>query len=255
MTTITSDEYISTSEVADYLHCRRAWWLWLSGCQRQKPPLKPKAPLPQFAGNPDEARRSRRKRLNLMLLVWWVFFMLMLRAFGSRIAVFNLLTIPLIILMAIVLYRIATQPDRPRSQNAPPGEYVWRGRRLVSDALRLTGTPDWIVERNGAAIPVLVEQAELPDKPDPEDALVMAAYCHLVEQSYRLRPPYGIFRYGDRESRCAYTAALEAALVRQLDEMRTMEQRGEVHRSHDWKWRCEECGFRGDCSERLDTPA
>jgi CRISPR-associated exonuclease Cas4 len=102
-------------------------------------------------------------------------------------------------------------------------------------------------------IPVEIKTGETPKEPYEGHILQLAAYCHLVEQAYRIRPEYGIIRYGTREFRIPYTLDLERDLERMVAEMRAKRAHGEIHRNHRRRGKCSACGFREVCSERLDT--
>jgi CRISPR-associated exonuclease Cas4 len=123
---------------------------------------------------------------------------------------------------------------------------------LFSQAHRLTGKPDYLVQQDREIIPIEVKSSAAPaDGPRRSHVLQLAAYCLLIEETYRHRPKYGIVKYADRMFAIDYTASLQAAL---LDVMATMRQdvaEYTAHRSHDEAARCTHCGYRHACDERL----
>ncbi len=123
---------------------------------------------------------------------------------------------------------------------------------LFSRTQRLTGKPDYLVQQGREIIPVEVKSARAPqDGPRHSHILQLAAYCLLVEETYQQRPKYGIVRYADRMFAIDYTEALQAALLDVIAAMRDDLARTEAHRSHHDAARCEHCGYRHACTERL----
>ncbi|MDY6876546.1 MAG: CRISPR-associated protein Cas4 [Chloroflexota bacterium] len=132
-------------------------------------------------------------------------------------------------------------------------------RPLFSQALRLTGKPDYLVADGGDVIPVEVKSSRAPAlrprsgqvQPYPSHLLQLAAYCALVEQCYGRRPPYGIVKYRDRAFEVDYTPELEDELMATMDQMRANLVDGDAPRSHDDPRRCRACGYRSQCNDRL----
>ncbi len=146
-----------------------------------------------------------------------------------------------------------------RASGLPAGRVIYRetggGTRLekpLYDSISgLTGRPDYLVEENGALIPVEVKSGRAPSIPYDSHVFQLAAYCLLVERTYDRRPPYGILRYRDRTFSIDYTPELENALENLLDTIRRQERRGAADRSHQEPARCARCGFRGLCNQKL----
>ena len=59
----------------------------------------------------------------------------------------------------------------------------------------------------------------MPDAPYPGHVMQLAAYCHLVEQAYHVRPAYGVIRYDSQEFQIPYSPELERELGRVVQEM------------------------------------
>jgi CRISPR-associated exonuclease Cas4 len=130
-----------------------------------------------------------------------------------------------------------------------------RPKAMVSRTLPLTGRPDYVVEADGAWIPVEVKSGRTPRRPYDSHVLQLAAYCHLVEHAHGVRPPHGVLEYPDARFEVPYTPELETELVRTLLRMELAERTGEAHRDHQSKGRCAGCARREGCPERLDVPA
>ncbi len=162
-----------------------------------------------------------------------------------------------LLLLALLLF---WQSNRQRKQTGLPG-----GRVIYSDMgswdevdkpfydkkLRLTGKPDYLVERGGKIIPVEVKSGRAPEAPYDSHIYQLASYCLLVEKTMGKRPPYGIIHYANRDFAVDYTPALEAALLDILGDMRRDEYRSAVDCSHSSPARCLGCGYRKICDQRL----
>lgn len=124
-------------------------------------------------------------------------------------------------------------------------------RPLFSREFALTGKPDYLVADGSDLIPVEVKSGPAPAQPYPSHILQLAAYCLLVEECYRRRPPYGVIKYADRTFEVDYTPELEEALLKTLDSMRADLADGCAARNHDEPQRCRVCGYRVQCDQRL----
>lgn len=146
--------------------------------------------------------------------------------------------------------------DVVRETRLQPGEVKFadtarHGEVLKSRLLPLQGRPDYVVERDGVAIPVELKTGRTPPAPYDSHVLQLAVYCHLVGERYGKRPPYGILAYPNRTFEVAYTEELENRLVRTLLRMELALRTGDVHRDHDSPQRCIGCSRREGCPERL----
>lgn len=164
-----------------------------------------------------------------------------------------------LLLMALALLLFWQASCQRRWAGLPAGRVIyadtraWRSpeKPLYDALLGLTGKPDYLVEEGKQIIPVEVKSGRTPPAPYDSHIFQLAAYCLLVEKTYRRRPPYGVLHYPTRDFAVAYTPELESALLDVLAAMRQQERRGETHRSHEEPQRCARCGFRHLCDERL----
>jgi len=124
-------------------------------------------------------------------------------------------------------------------------------RPLFSREFLLTGKPDYLIADGADVIPVEVKSSRAPAQPYPSHLLQLAAYCLLVEECYRRRPPYGIVKYADRAFEVEYTPELEDELLATLNCMRTDLVDGSAPRSHEEPHRCQACGYYDRCDQRL----
>jgi len=123
---------------------------------------------------------------------------------------------------------------------------------LFSRTHRLAGKPDYLVQQGRDVVPVEVKSARAPSNgPRRSHVLQLAAYCLLIEETYRQRPKYGIVKYADRMFAVDYTESLQAALQDVMAAMREDVAQDTAHRSHNEAARCARCGYRQACDERL----
>lgn len=132
-------------------------------------------------------------------------------------------------------------------------------RSLFSQEFLLTGKPDYLVADGADVIPVEVKSSRAPAlrprsgqaQPYLSHILQLAAYCLLVEECYRRRPPYGIIKYADRAFEVDYTSELEDELLATLDDMRDNLDNDDAPRNHNDPARCQSCGHRHHCEQHL----
>jgi len=162
----------------------------------------------------------------------------------------------LLLLAALFFWLSARQR---KQAGLPGGRVIYTDTRawgplekpLYDAGLGLTGKPDYLVEQDGRILPVEVKTGRTPPAPYDAHIYQVAAYCLLVEKTYGRRPPYGIIHYPARDFAVDYTPELESALLDLLAEMRRDERRASVGRSHADPARCQGCGFRSVCDQKL----
>ncbi|MBN1287546.1 MAG: CRISPR-associated protein Cas4 [Anaerolineae bacterium] len=149
-----------------------------------------------------------------------------------------------------------------RKSGVPDGEVVYsdtgaereQEKPLYSARYRLAGRPDYLVNKDNRIIPVEVKSGRAPEQPYQSHILQLAAYCLLVEEVYRQRPPYGIIRYADCMFEVDYTDKLKRDLIEVLGQIRADMRAPEVRRSHNQEARCMRCGYRHECDDSLALP-
>lgn len=134
---------------------------------------------------------------------------------------------------------------------ADPGKWGKPEKPLYDAELGLTGKPDYLIRKEKWIIPVEVKSTWAPSIPYDSHKLQLAAYCLLVRMYYGIRPPYGLLIYRNRTFRIDFTDELEQEIMEVLDWIRQQKEQEEVSRSHEQKNRCERCGFRRVCDQRL----
>ena len=175
----------------------------------------------------------------------------------------TLLVLLAVALVIVVLAAVARRRRQGRLPPLSPAHVPYQraiyqdtretpGALLSARSIPLRGKPDILIKEGHAIIPVELKTGRTPAAPYPGHVLQVLAYCLLVEEHYRVRPPHGIIRYPARDVTIPYTAAEERRLRALVWEMRDVKRAGrEQHRSHHQAGRCAACGFRDRCHEAL----
>jgi CRISPR-associated exonuclease Cas4 len=169
------------------------------------------------------------------------------------------MTTAAVLLLCAALLILYLAGRQRRASGLPAGQVIYRdtggGTRvekpLYDPVTGLAGKPDYLIQDNGAIIPIEVKSSRAPGLPYDSHIYQLAAYCLLVERTYGRRPPYGILRYRDRSFRIDYSLVLEQSLENMLEAIHRQERRGEAGRSHQEAARCARCGYRAICNQRL----
>lgn len=166
----------------------------------------------------------------------------------------------LLALMAAALWFARRSRALRRQTGLPDGEVIYTDTGtwlpnhdvLLSRTFRVAGKPDYLVkQRDGSLIPVELKSGLAPAKPHDGHLLQLAAYCLLVHEHFGKRPDYGVLQYRDQAFAVDYTVELEEDLLYLLAEMRETAAVGNPMRDHnDWH-RCNKCGVRRMCRQRL----
>lgn len=163
----------------------------------------------------------------------------------------------ILFILALLFFRQSSVQQK--EAGLPSGRIIYSDTRgwgkvekpLFYTALELTGKPDYLVQQNGRIIPVEVKSGRAPNAPYDSHIYQLAAYCLLVEKTYKTRPPYGIIHYENRDFAIDYTRELEESLLDLLADMKRDEYKKDVPRSHEQTARCARCGFRSVCDQSL----
>ncbi|NTV63364.1 MAG: CRISPR-associated protein Cas4 [Oscillochloris sp.] len=124
-------------------------------------------------------------------------------------------------------------------------------RPLTSRRYKLSGKPDYIIERAGRQIPVEVKPGRHASQPYDSDLMQLAAYCLLIEEASGQAPPYGILRYAQVSFRLRYTSQVRDDVIALVAEMHEQLEADDMERSHHDPRRCAGCGFVEQCEDSL----
>ena len=143
-----------------------------------------------------------------------------------RYLTYSLLIMPFFIALLLILIGVVVFWLGRRSQaeaGLPIGRVIYSDTRgwqslekpLFSQTHRLAGKPDYLVQQGREIIPIEVKSSAAPaDGPRRSHVLQLAAYCLLVEETYRQKPKYGIVKYADRMFAVDYTAVTSGGAAR-----------------------------------------
>lgn len=128
-----------------------------------------------------------------------------------------------------------------------------KAKTLVSPRHGLVGKPDYVIEEDGALIPVEKKTRVLGrGKPFKGEMLQLAAYCLILEDTSGQRIQLGRLQYDDRTEDIPFDPALRDSLTQVLGDMRDAEASvGEPARNHDSPAKCGSCEFSASCKDSL----
>ena len=168
-----------------------------------------------------------------------------------------LILIAILTLSGILLLWISGQ--QRRSVGLPSGRVIFADhnqwgkveKSLYDPTFNLSGKPDFLIEQGDVIIPVEVKSGRGKTTPYDSHIYQLAAYCLLVEQSYGMRPPYGILHYSNQDIAVDYTPQLEQEIIDLLRDIRSQERRRNIGRSHHSSNRCRRCSYLAACDQAL----
>ena len=162
----------------------------------------------------------------------------------------------LVLLLIVVLAVYALLGRWSRSERAQVGlssgtiettdDSAERAPTLRSRRYGLVGRPDQLIRVGNALVPV--EQKPTARRLHQSHILQVAAQCLLVQEVYRIRPPYGIVVLaGGSQHQVEFSPALELRLLDTMARMRAILD-ATVPPEPFWaERRCRACAFRHTC--------
>lgn len=122
---------------------------------------------------------------------------------------------------------------------------------LFSYHYNIAGKPDYIVKKNSKFIPVEVKTADY-DIPQKNHVLQLAAYCQLVEETYKSFVPYGVLVYNkSKQYKIPYDPKLRFELEHSIRNMKYILQTGLLSRNHNEQNKCKNCSMRLYCEMKI----
>ncbi|UCD41583.1 MAG: Dna2/Cas4 domain-containing protein [Chloroflexota bacterium] len=163
-----------------------------------------------------------------------------------------------LLLLGVILYWLSGL--QRRSSGLPAGRIIYSDHSewgkietpLYDPTFNLTGKPDYMIESSDGIIPVEVKSSRLKTAPYDSHIYQLAAYCLLIEQTFSIRPEYGILNYLNKDIAVDYTTQLEQSVIDTIREMRSLSRRRNIDRSHESVNRCRGCGFNSICEQALN---
>lgn len=148
-----------------------------------------------------------------------------------------------------------------RSTGLPAGEIVysdtsdWQKQQepIISRKFGIVGKPDYLMmikeRRRELHIPIEVKSRKRPQEPYDSHILQLGAYCLMVEDVYKARPPYGLLHYADDTLKIPFTNALRSQVLAATEAIRRSRSSSDVSRQHNDWGKCRGCGYQRACGE------
>lgn len=142
-----------------------------------------------------------------------------------------------------------------KSYGVPEGRILYSDLNVPATALfskrfRLSGKPDYIVQKHNRSIPVEVKSGG-GSHPHQSQILQLAAYCQILEDTSGVFVPEGLLVYNNVPFRIPFDPKLRFELESIIKTMRSSLRTGEVQRNHQDPRRCKHCSMRRYCSEAI----
>lgn len=260
----------SAADIERYTYCPLSWWLAEHGQHGDTPALLEGVRRHEEKGK-DVARWRRivqqhsealRTALYLALVAASAATLAIEIAFlqGAMAVVLMLMSLLWLLVSLGFLVRALQKENEAqtfgRTAGFVPGELAYSDLDEPAPVLRsvryeIGGKPDYVVRKNGQFIPVEVKTGPTPASPHESHVLQCAAYCLLVEESFRARPPYGVVQYENGHFTVPYTEEIRDKVLETVLRMKLAEVTKSVHRNHERPGKCLGCSRRAACPERL----
>ncbi len=157
----------------------------------------------------------------------------------------SILILAAVLLALIVVYRLI------RAWQLREIEVLSRDQKLLSStSLGLSGRPDRLIRlRNGAIVP---KEKKSSKRLYDSHRIQVGAYLLLVEETYGVRPPYGVVVLGDdREAKIKNTARLRRWTLNMADGIRAQRlDASRPTRVSPTPGQCRSCAVRDHCTQR-----
>jgi len=122
---------------------------------------------------------------------------------------------------------------------------------LFSYHYKIAGKPDYIVKKNNQFIPVEVKTGGY-NTPQKNHVLQLAAYCQLVEETYKSFVPYGVLVYNkSKQYKIPFDPNLRFELEHSIKNMRYILQTRILTRNHNDQNKCRNCSMRSYCEMKI----
>lgn len=166
-------------------------------------------------------------------------------------------------ILALGLFLLWRSWHQRQSAGLPAGQVIYSDTSLwqkppaplISRRHGLVGRPDYLlsIREKGQEwiIPVEVKSSSRPAIPYDSHILQLAAYCLLVEDQHKKRPPYGLLHYADVTLRIPFSDDLRRQTLEIAAAIRQSRQAPDQPRQHADAARCAHCGYRHGCEQSI----
>ena len=123
---------------------------------------------------------------------------------------------------------------------------------LFSYRYKIAGKPDYIVKKDNHFIPVEVKTGTY-NTPLKNHVLQLAAYCQLVEETYKSFVPFGVLVYNkSKQYKIPFDPKLRFELEQSINKMKYILQTNSISRNHNDQNRCRNCSMRQYCEMKIN---
>ncbi|MBN1280990.1 MAG: CRISPR-associated protein Cas4 [Candidatus Thermoplasmatota archaeon] len=170
--------------------------------------------------------------------------------------IFGLLLVVCAGVLCAYAVRIRSSVSREKQRSGiPEGTVVYTDLNvpatpLFSKRFRLSGKPDYILQRDGQFLPVEVKTGG-QSQPQQGHILQLAAYCLLIEEAFGVFVPEGILVYNTKPYTIHFNPKLRFELESVIKTMRHLLRSGVVERNHNQPGRCQRCSMRQYCTSKI----
>ena len=176
----------------------------------------------------------------------------------------SLLFVAILLLLLLGVGLLWMSQRAHKKSGLPQGEVIYSDvgiwqepeKPIFSRRFGIVGRPDYLVtvqdDQTGAnlVIPVEVKSRNRPAAAFDSHILQLAAYCLLVEDQFKQRPPYGLLRYADATIKLPNTDELRQLALDAAEDIRRNRTSVDVDQQHNDAGRCRGCGYRATCGDR-----
>jgi CRISPR-associated exonuclease Cas4 len=167
---------------------------------------------------------------------------------------FILISIAVVFFVIAIRLRLKVHTEK-RMQGIPEGLVLYSDLNVPAEPLfsrrhRLSGKPDYIIQKESKVIPVEVKTGRQPH-PSHSHMLQLATYCQILEDSSGEFVPEGILVYNKVPYTIAFDPAVRFELQQVISSMRESLYDGIVERNHTEPGRCQHCSMKQYCSNSL----
>ena len=121
---------------------------------------------------------------------------------------------------------------------------------LFSPRYQLAGKPDYIIRQPNGWFPVEVKSGQY-HQPQPHHTMQLAAYCALVEDTYKQFVPQGVLVYPTGSFTVLFNPEQRFHLEKTIQQMKQFKTAKVVQRNHQDTHKCRACSMRQFCSQKL----
>lgn len=167
---------------------------------------------------------------------------------------FALMVLAILLIIYSTRMKLKVKTEK-KAYGVPEGRILYSdlnvpAKALFSKHFRLSGKPDYIIQKDDTCIPVEVKSGS-GSHPHHNQILQLAAYCQILEETSGEFVAEGILVYNNIPFKIPFDPKLRFELESIIKAMRTVLRTGEVQRNHEDPRRCVNCSMKQYCSDSV----